>query len=124
MKHLSALDIQRIDCQLAAMRRKVLDELVESSPAAFGLSRDSVREVTTHAEDAESERQDDVRFSEIEIDRARLAEIEQAQAQLAAGRYGVCLSCGEEIPRARLLAQPTAIRCAACQMQHESRRHA
>lgn len=124
MKHLAAQDLERIDRQLAALRREVLDELAASSPAARGLSRDSGREVTTHAEDAESERQEEVHFSEVEIDRARLAEIEQAQARLAAGRYGVCLGCGEEIPRARLLAQPMAIRCAACQMQHESRRHA
>ncbi len=121
MKHLSAQDMERIDRQLAAMRREVLDELVASSPTARALSRDGMHEVTTHAEDAEAERLDDVLFAEIEVDRARLASIEQAQARLAAGRYGLCLGCGEEIARARLLAQPTAIRCAACQAQHEAR---
>ena len=64
-------------------------------------------------------RRNDVRFAEIEVDRQRLSEIEQAQQRMAEGRYGICADCGEDIPRERLLAQPMAIRCAACQAAAE-----
>jgi hypothetical protein len=33
---------------------------------------------------------------------------------------GTCMDCGGAIPAARLKAIPTAIRCTACQLQHES----
>ncbi|EPG7298500.1 TPA: TraR/DksA family transcriptional regulator [Klebsiella pneumoniae] len=34
---------------------------------------------------------------------------------------GYCLTCGEEIPPARLEAQPGALRCIICQTIHELR---
>jgi len=47
---------------------------------------------------------------------ARLAELDAALARLAAGSYGRCEACGEEIAAGRLAARPaarTCIRCAA-----------
>lgn len=43
-----------------------------------------------------------------------LAAIDAALARLAGGRYGLCVACGEAIPRARLDAQPTAATCLDC----------
>ena len=109
--------------QLAAMRRQVLDDLRESAPHALAETELNARhEVRTHADQAEAEREDDVRLAEIEVDRQRLLDIEEARTRLADGRYGVCVSCGEEIPRKRLFAQPIAIRCAACQAAREAAR--
>ena len=51
-----------------------------------------------------------------------LHDIEQAQQRMAQGLYGVCVDCGDEIPLLRLMAQTTAIRCAACQTLAEGRR--
>ena len=48
-----------------------------------------------------------------------LALIEAARARAAEGRYGQCADCGEPIPRARLEANPTALRCADCQGRRE-----
>jgi DnaK suppressor protein len=48
--------------------------------------------------------------------RAYLHELDQADARLAAGRYGWCERCGEPIGAERLAARPavtTCIRCAA-----------
>ncbi|MEJ8850672.1 TraR/DksA family transcriptional regulator [Variovorax rhizosphaerae] len=56
-------------------------------------------------------------------DRHRLHEIEEAEHRLACGRFGVCVDCGEEIGRLRLLAQPIAIHCTACQAALEAHRH-
>ena len=47
---------------------------------------------------------------------AQLAELDAALARLAAGSYGRCEACGEEIAAGRLAARPaarTCIRCAA-----------
>jgi RNA polymerase-binding transcription factor DksA len=46
--------------------------------------------------------------------RYEAAEVRAALGRIAAGTYGTCANCGEEIPRARLEAQPTAARCVKC----------
>jgi RNA polymerase-binding transcription factor DksA len=45
---------------------------------------------------------------------ARLAEVEQASARLAAGTYGRCYRCGGLIADERLAAIPTATTCLRC----------
>lgn len=42
---------------------------------------------------------------------AELREISQAMARMDSGDYGYCVTCGEEIPEARLEAVPYAITC-------------
>jgi RNA polymerase-binding transcription factor DksA len=46
--------------------------------------------------------------------------IEDARRALAAGTYGICVDCGQEIPAARLHAVPEAIRCVECQRHFEA----
>ena len=63
-------------------------------------------------------------LADLEIDLAqrhteRLRELERALTAVRDGRYGSCLDCGTMIPYQRLEALPTALRCAACQAQHE-----
>ncbi|MDD5242325.1 MAG: TraR/DksA family transcriptional regulator [Sulfuricella sp.] len=50
---------------------------------------------------------------------AEVREIEAASRRLATGDFGSCIDCGVDIPFARLLVYPTAVRCMACQSQHE-----
>ena len=50
---------------------------------------------------------------------AQLHEIDAAIARLESGAIGMCVSCGCEIPEARLLATPTAQTCVACQERIE-----
>jgi DnaK suppressor protein len=121
MRHLDTTDRRALHLQLDTMRRQVLDELRASAPSVQAVLAESDHEVKTHADEAETERAGDVHMAEVEIDRVRLEEIEHAIARLMSGRYGVCEDCGTEIPRARLLAQPTAIRCMACQAAVEAR---
>jgi len=45
----------------------------------------------------------------------RLDELDDALERMEEGTYGVCLSCGVEIPYARLQAQPAARHCVPCQ---------
>ena len=52
-------------------------------------------------------------------DDAEFVRIDSALQRLAHGDYGVCSDCGESIDDARLLAEPTAQRCTACQQRFE-----
>ncbi|MAE96133.1 MAG: dimethylmenaquinone methyltransferase [Deltaproteobacteria bacterium] len=45
---------------------------------------------------------------------AELEEIGLALRRLEEGNYGVCVTCEEEIPAARLDALPTTTRCVSC----------
>ncbi len=51
----------------------------------------------------------------LERESALLHEVEGALERIAQGSYGVCLSCGEQIARKRLMAVPWAAYCLYCQ---------
>lgn len=121
MNHLSATDYDTLAERLEAMKRSVLEELYRAAALDESAREPGDHEVRSHADEAEALRLDDLRGVEVEIDRARLDDIRRAQRRMAEGRYGVCCDCAETIPGERLLAQPTAIRCAACQAAFEAR---
>jgi phage/conjugal plasmid C-4 type zinc finger TraR family protein len=53
---------------------------------------------------------------------ARIAEIDAALSRVEAGTYGICESCGNPIPEARLEAVPEATLCVACKTGASLRR--
>ena len=122
MSHLNPSELEDLARRLQARKREVLHELEAAGGPLQGGVVAGEHEVHSNADDAEAERLDDVRCAEIQVDRNTLLEVEQAQQRLATGLYGLCIDCSEEIPLERLLAQPTAIRCAACQTKAESKR--
>ena len=52
-------------------------------------------------------------------DLAELKAVQNAYVRMENNTYGECINCGLDIPYERLQVQPTAERCAPCQMQHE-----
>lgn len=120
MNHLTDADRQILAEQLQALKRIVQEELRSARPGAQTLAQNQDREVHSNADEAEARRLDEVHFAEVEVDRARLHDIEQAEQRMAQGCYGICADCGQEIARERLLAQPTAIRCMDCQSALEN----
>lgn len=58
-----------------------------------------------------------------ERDSIELRAIERALARIRAGDYGLCATCGAELPFARLDAVPEAERCVECETALE-RKHA
>lgn len=46
--------------------------------------------------------------------RNHLADVDAALARIAAGNYGHCERCGQEVAHERLLARPTARTCIGC----------
>lgn len=61
----------------------------------------------------------DIGIQEAGRDLEELQEIDAALRRIDEGGYGLCEECGREIDQRRLEAQPTAMRCIACQAQHE-----
>jgi RNA polymerase-binding protein DksA len=57
----------------------------------------------------------DLNLAEIDRDAGELRRIDTALARINEGSYGQYESCGQEIPQARLQAEPTALRCVRCQ---------
>lgn len=52
--------------------------------------------------------------------RGMLDNVENALKKIDAGSYGVCDSCGKEIPKARLEIMPAATMCTACRARLSS----
>lgn len=99
-------------------RARQLEQLI----AAGQVREESVGgEVTDQKDGANDEARAEVDSAEVARHLAELRQIEQARARLAAGTYGQCVDCGEPIAPARLLAQPIASRCTACQSAFERR---
>lgn len=68
---------------------------------------------------AESERDVEMSEADRDFDEARL--IQTVLSRIDDGSYGSCSDCGEDIPAARLDAQPLALRCIGCQSRSEQR---
>lgn len=72
-------------------------------------------EAATDADARERELREQLRWRE------RQERLAAAEAALAAGTYGICVDCGEEIPEGRLRAVPDAERCVPCQTRSRRR---
>lgn len=69
------------------------------------------------APEAEMTAHDEQHFADHET--ALLHQIDAAIGRLESGGYGICVSCGCDIPEQRLLATPTVQTCIACQERIE-----
>lgn len=73
-------------------------------------------------DDAVADLESSLDVSAVAHDVLELHEVERALRRIHTGEYGTCHECGADIPYARLAAQPTALRCTACQDRHERER--
>ena len=56
----------------------------------------------------------------IDHDVRQLRELDAAQLRIDGDDFGVCSDCGNAIPAARLVANPAAVRCIACQEKYDN----
>ena len=108
--HLSTLR-NLLTFRLDELRAQVRADELGRRGDADGVRRD----VGDRKDEAALEQQGDVLEAEEQRDLADFARVERALKRLDAGTYGDCAACGEPIPLQRLLVQPDAERCAACQ---------
>ena len=61
----------------------------------------------------------DTDHAEVERDLGEIRAIDRTFERIAAGTYGRCIDCAEQIPHERLQANPVAERCLSCQELYE-----
>lgn len=92
----------------------------QASPDGVGRVQQAA-ELLSDDPDAPREHEGDREVALERADRLLVEERELGEAllRLRAGEYGDCADCGAAIPFDRLKAQPTALRCVACQQRSE-----
>lgn len=115
--------------ELSPLKQRLLqrqDELLADIEAHKTRHSDGGTHIRTHRGETDDqavvETLDAMEIAEVARDAAELDEVRRALDRLAAGTYGECLACGEEIGLPRLTAAPQAPLCIGCQSQRE--RHA
>lgn len=103
-----------------ALRREISQGLVKADKENY---EELAGRVADTAEQAVADLLVDVDLAEIDRDLAELQEVELALQRMDRGEYGLCMDCGEAIPRARLETLPSAVRCLDCQRRLEARAH-
>jgi DnaK suppressor protein len=100
-----------------ATYRKVLLEKRKNVMAGLGIKFDTLAKMGRVAEEDQAQMSHDefisLRLNSLDYVQLRL--IEEALDRIAAGDYGVCMSCEEPIPAKRLEALPWAKYCVTCQ---------
>jgi RNA polymerase-binding protein DksA len=99
--------------QLRAEIRGTLEKSADETHA------DIVKDVRDMEDDSFSNLIVDTRLAEIDRDAVELRRIDNAMRRIAEGSFGTCVDCGQEIPKPRLQAEPTAARCVRCQELYE-----
>jgi RNA polymerase-binding transcription factor DksA len=79
--------------------------------------------VTDRKDEADEWQRDDIESHSEERELAELRQCEEALHRLDLGIYGDCCDCHDPIAVERLLVQPEAQRCAACQTAYERATH-
>jgi len=121
MSHLRDDQLQAIEKRLAdretELRQRVLDAKAEQAerPSAQG------PQVEDLGEGGEERFRTGIEHVEMLRDQEELTDIAAARERIAAGSYGECVDCGQDIRVERLNAQPTAIRCVGCQEAYEKK---
>ena len=105
---------ERLEQQRDLIRRQVRDrirQVSETSAEAANLEEFALSDVV-----------DDLDLALASLHSETLQKIEDALDRLAAGEYGYCTECGQEILARRLDALPFASRCRSCEETNEVRR--
>lgn len=98
--------------QLGAEVRRIGDDFAGAPVHTRGVVGDE-------GDQGEQRTHDLIRHAEQDRDADELARIDAALTRMDEGRYGICVDCDNDIPLARLQAQPAAARCIVCQEQYE-----
>lgn len=119
-------DTQRDQLRAQLLQRKELllqdlDAVQRDTLAvASSAGSDQTDAATSPRDQANSMAAGMVRDAEAARDHAELTAVRAALERMAAGSYGECTDCGKSVGVPRLLAQPAAVRCIACQSKAET----
>jgi DnaK suppressor protein len=98
-------------------RQQVLRHNVESRLRERRARR--THEGTDDLEHSEANTQNDLSLAVLQLQAETLVRIDAALNRLETGAYGRCAECDRDIAVPRLRALPFAVRCQACEVEHE-----
>jgi DnaK suppressor protein len=105
---------------LLEKRREILEELGYIKDATENSIEEKFGEDTTYsthmADHGTDEQEREKTFYHAARENKFLQHIEEALERINNGTYGICISCGNEIPKARLEAVPHTQKCVPCKM--------
>ncbi|HUR19444.1 MAG TPA: TraR/DksA C4-type zinc finger protein [Vicinamibacterales bacterium] len=78
------------------------------------------RDVGDTLDNSDADVQSSLDFALLQMNASVLTRIDEALVRLAAGFYGTCIECDEDIAEARLRALPFAVRCHDCESGREA----
>jgi DnaK suppressor protein len=106
--------------QLQAMRAETLAQLRIQRGGDLSRADAAADQRASESDDwAQANVERDLAVALGERESAELLAIDAALQRIQDGSYGLCIDCGVSIPTARLHANPTALRCVACQERLE-----
>ena len=100
----------------ASFESDIREDVERSREETFGEVGGEVRDT---GDEAAADLIADLDQAEVARDVRELCDLEEAEARIASGAYGICTDCGVDIECERLFAYPTAKRCIDCQGRHE-----
>jgi RNA polymerase-binding protein DksA len=120
MKPLTAEELEALRERLTArrqvLRAEVAEQLAKSDdPRVAGL----MNALAATEDWVLADILGDLDIAMVTRDTAELQEVDAALSSIAEGSYGTCRDCGEPVGWPRLNANPTALRCIACQEAYE-----
>ena len=112
-EELKALE-RALTARARTLRGEVSEKLGEAADDAGGMNAGG-----DYGDQAFASGESSLDLAEAGRDIAELRGIDAALRAISEGSYGFCVTCGDEIPEARLRAQPLALRCVGCQERAE-----
>jgi RNA polymerase-binding transcription factor len=113
-------DIRKIQSSLEVEKQRLLDE--QKQLQANGLPGTERREGSPYGKREEEATESFELEKRLALERQiqeQLADTENALSKIAAGKYGLCESCGKPIEPTRLQALPQARVCMSCKGHHK-----
>ena len=121
MTHLSPNDLQQIRDALNARREALLAQMREALEQSGQTQYAEIlgRGSGDSSDEALAVTLADLSAARLDHEVRQLRAWEAAAARIEGEGFGACEDCGAAIPAARLVANPAATRCVACQELHE-----
>jgi DnaK suppressor protein len=116
-----SMNIEHFKHLLEVKQRELLSEIGQLEEEARGSGELEVRDATDDATTAQGTSE---ALEEDALASQTLIQVQDALKRIEAGTYGKCLTCGKQIPAARLEAVPWAAYCVEDQEKQDRAAHA
>ena len=112
---------RRLQDRRRALIAEIREQMAESQDENSETLREQFDDLDPHDDRAVGDWVREVAISQTVRDTRELDDIGGALKRIDDDTYGECVDCGEDIPRPRLDANPSAARCIPCQEKLEAR---